>query len=230
MCSRVNNQVVAAHHEAAHAIVGYVLNRDFIEIQIECEYPYRGLGWNGNAKHKNKPHPDVRAKIGVAGALAEIKLFVVEESKLVPDQYWTESLSQVRIHPDCISSIANALWHLGNDLDNNISGNDSTIHVKLFIGEEIKTCQGFLSGPEEDMAIVLENVNHLKQKLENIVKETQEILDVPNNWKAVLHLAKELLKQKQRTFHRKILSENITRAVIRSVMDDNPTLRNDYIA
>lgn len=213
MCSILHNQVLVAHHEAAHAVVSYILNVEFNDITIECRKDDHE--WYGRVNVGKGGPPYCQAKIAVAGCLAEIKLSLIDESKLAPDKYWMDSLRDIRISDASIPSIVKALYAL--DDDENSTDDNMKAEVELFVGSKMTKHHVFLFESIGDMDIVRKIIGDSINNLGEIVSVTKELIDDQKNWNAILRIAQALLEEKPQTFFRKRLSGNIAAAMIESL-------------
>ena len=188
------NQVMVAHHEAAHAVVAYKLGEDLHEVYIENNFSGKINYWTGLAPLITKPSPVHCALIGVAGLLAEIKLSLLSEAELFSGNDFTTILCPVKFLPESIPSIAKALWYY---FDTEPPNGCFEVNVKLHDGNRIESRELSLFQFEGDMDLVLNAIGNSLEDLEQIVRETSRLLDEPDNWKAVLLLAEELMKRRR---------------------------------
>ena len=220
MNCELHSEVVVAHHEAAHMVVAHLLGADVGGITLEATtHPNASLSWHGTARIDCLKLPgESKAKIGIAGSLAEIKACAAQCVK--------KDFCALTLPENSVPAIAKALLKARNAKDGNsafakttlITDDGTTYDHDHFLGESLDDMDRVSKAVRE---IAKEDLS--EELLIPLVEETRQILEDAAISHAVADVAKRLIDQHEVPIVRKELGEKWVRIILQSIQPRSMT-------
>jgi len=211
----LREEIAVAHHEAAHAVVGYILGGRLCRVILEGPPKNASGTWVGTAPIDCKGLPkEAVAKVSLAGPLAEAKVSASRERVTDFSEPLDSVLRSATLRHSCLSSVAKALRKsLGEESES------AAAEVELEANGRVTTHRVFLCEACDDMTQVRDAIGDSENVVLQALREVRPLIDDSQVWQAVTRLAQELMKQQPRPFVRKELSGKMATHTIRCVLD-----------
>jgi hypothetical protein len=206
--TETEDQSVVAYHEAAHAVVGFMLGAVIGTVDINGSINRDSTtSWgSGNADvdcDGLRPH-DV-AKIAFAGPLAEIKSYGYVVAGIPFDE---SAILEPTIVPQLVAALSNVA--------NSEPSNSMKVCATIVGGEKRHDFRIHLGNCADD-ANRIESVRSRIDDLNDVAARTLKLIEEPRIWSAVRRLADQLVSR--HTLVRKELEGPLVRRLLSSLTD-----------